>query len=542
MISEKHVRSLAERGITNLAAEQAGIRSVSHLEACELLNRQSNDADKDFSGIWIPYFHPKQQTFTPFGRLRLDTPYSSEKGTTKYLQRKLAEGEDMKLYFPPLFSVYDRERWSLALAESHRPLPLFIVEGEFKALSLQSRLVDDAIIIGVGGVDMWSRKQTGFSRNRLLLPSFDFVDFQGREVYICYDSDTLTNKHVARAERQLASALRRQKRPKEVRLVTVPTGPSGEKLGLDDWLAEQDLDWEENFFRLVEEAQYKRVAVPEPIDVLTFNRKVVPKSSIYCGNSSVAFVVGGSVSFLHASSGVGKSYLGIQLAASIASGVDYLGCSLLACPFPKKVLYIQAEMPDAWWQPRTQMLERSFGGALNSNLILINDRFTLADNDKWSNFLPHYEVIETLIKQHRPDVVFMDPLSGFYDLTESNTDLNRKFMARLTQMAIFHNIGLVFIHHDRKDQAGNTMHTMRGSSAFSDWATSVFGVRPALDEEEDFSTGRRKVVKVPSPTDLEILFEKTRLANGPKPNSIRVTRMPGSSFFTIVEEDGEAPF
>jgi RecA-family ATPase len=190
-------------------------------------------------------------------------------------------------------------------------------------------------------------------------------------------------------------------------------------------------------------------------------------------------------------------------------------------------------MPEAWWQQRTRRLESIFG-SVNANLTLVNDRFTLVENDKWGNFIAHFEILETLIKQHRPHVVIVDPLSGYYDLSESSSDLNRKFMERLTGMAIRLGIAVVLVHHDRKSQSGEPMHSLRGSSAFTDWATSVFGLRIAMDED---AGGKHQV---PSPTDLELTVEKARLANGPRPDAIRLKRINGSSYFETVEQDNYA--
>jgi RecA-family ATPase len=170
-------------------------------------------------------------------------------------------------------------------------------------------------------------------------------------------------------------------------------------------------------------------------------------------------------------------------------------------------------------------------GDISNNLMLVNDRFTLSECDRWGNFVSHFEILEAMVKQHRPEIIIMDPLSGFYDLSESNNDQNRKFMERLTWIAIRYGISIIMVHHDRKDQTGNPMHTMRGATAFTDWATSVWGLRQSMDEDEK---GRETVV---SKTDIDFLIEKCRLANGPRPDKIRMTRIEGSSFFQPILDE-----
>jgi hypothetical protein len=530
---EAHLQALKERGIDEQGAKIGGLRSVKHHEAVQLMEPAYNTTTEEWAGFFIPYFNPISQQLTEeWGRVRLDHPLTRENRSVKYIQPRSKEGEPPKIYFTPVLSHYDRKKYTNELEAKliRRPIPLFVVEGELKALSLALRIGWDGLVVGLGGVEAWSKKKVGYSKTRVLAPGFDSIGFEGREVFICFDSDVLSNRHVARAEKELAWAIKQQKKPQSVRLITVPTLDDGGKQGLDDWLASKGLEWEEPWERLVSEASYKRVKVPTPVDIVTFNRTPVKKAEIYCGTENVAYIVNGSVAFVHAASGVGKSYFTLQLANSLANGRAFLGHRLFDCPAPRKVILLQAEMPDAWWQPRTQKLETIFGET-NPNLLLINDRFSLAENDKWGNFIGHFEILETLVKQHRPEVVILDPLSGYYDLAESSTDLNRKFMARLTGMAIRLGVAVVIVHHDRKHQSGESMHSMRGSSAFTDWATSVFGLRPAMDEDHAGKPTN------PSPTDIELRIEKCRLANGPKPDALRLQRINSSSFFEIKSID-----
>jgi hypothetical protein len=526
MLEERHLQSLAKRGIDQYDAEMAGVRSVDHKESVDLMRPSYDVGHEDWSGIFIPYFDPVKQELTDFGRVRFDTPITRGNRSVKYMQRSTPEGSPPAVFYNGLLSAMDRDKFKQEL--NNPSVPLFIVEGEFKALSLASRIGWSGVVLGLGGVENWSKKRQGYAKTRVLAPGFDRLTIKDREVFICFDSDVLTNRNVSRAERELAWALKYQKRPKSVRLVTTPTGDSGEKLGLDDYLVQFGLDWEEKWQDMLDGAAYKRVPVPEVIDMVSFNQREVKKAEIYCGTEKVAFIVNGAVCFIHASSGVGKSYFTLQLANDMATGRKFLGLDMFDVPKPRKVLMLQAEMPDAWWQPRTRQLERVMNGDISNNLMLVNDRFTLSECDRWGNFVSHFEILEAMVKQHRPEVIIMDPLSGFYDLSESNNDQNRKFMERLTWIAIRYGIAIIMVHHDRKDQTGNPMHTMRGATAFTDWATSVWGLRQSMDEDEK---GRETIV---SKTDIDFLIEKCRLANGPRPDKIRMTRIEGSSFFTPI--------
>jgi hypothetical protein len=74
---------------------------------------------------------------------------------------------------------------------------LWILEGEKRADSLVSRGECAIALLGV-----WSWKREG-----LPLPDWDHVHLVGREVCICFDSDTDSKVEVLRAERSLAEYL-----------------------------------------------------------------------------------------------------------------------------------------------------------------------------------------------------------------------------------------------------------------------------------------------------------------------------------------------
>lgn len=90
------------------------------------------------------------------------------------------------------------------------------------------------VAIGLTGV--WNWLSNGEPLN-----DWDDVALDGSEVYIAYDSDVMTKPEVEEAARRLTSFLRR--RGASVRWVYLPEGLMGDKVGVDDYLAEgHDLD------------------------------------------------------------------------------------------------------------------------------------------------------------------------------------------------------------------------------------------------------------------------------------------------------------
>lgn len=124
--------------------------------------------------------------------------------------------------------------------------PLIITEGEFKAAKACK---EGFPTIGLGGVHSWRALKKGVH----FLDSLVVVNWIGRPVYICYDSDYITNPQVCLALKQLAEAL--EERGAEVRLVTLPQLLAGTKTGLDDFLVQAGTDAVDMFRQLLKNSE-----------------------------------------------------------------------------------------------------------------------------------------------------------------------------------------------------------------------------------------------------------------------------------------------
>ena len=116
-----------------------------------------------------------------------------------------------------------------------------ITEGEKKAAKADQ---EGFPCIGFVGVYGWQKKrargQEGKAQGeRDLIDDLAAIPWQGRPVFLCFDSDAATNPNVRRAEWHLAEALVRHGAVvKIVRLPHGEPGPDGTpiKVGLDDFL------------------------------------------------------------------------------------------------------------------------------------------------------------------------------------------------------------------------------------------------------------------------------------------------------------------
>jgi uncharacterized protein DUF3854 len=106
------------------------------------------------------------------------------------------------------------------------PAPLWIIEGMKEALAVMQLGLP---VVGIESAWSWHVKGS-----RALLLDFAWISLRDRLVELVPDSDVQTNAMIARSMRQLVDALRAAgARP---RLVRLPAGTHGEKVGIDDYL------------------------------------------------------------------------------------------------------------------------------------------------------------------------------------------------------------------------------------------------------------------------------------------------------------------
>jgi hypothetical protein len=107
---------------------------------------------------------------------------------------------------------------------------LWITEG--------SRKVDAAISAGlccIGVVGVWGWRGTNTNSGKTALACWDSIALNGRTVYIAFDSDVMTKEAVNLALMRLKKFL--EGRKADVKVLYLPEGENGEKVGLDDFLA-----------------------------------------------------------------------------------------------------------------------------------------------------------------------------------------------------------------------------------------------------------------------------------------------------------------
>jgi hypothetical protein len=495
--------------------KESGIEYAAHL-----------GLESTVEGLKFRYPNLETKKFeTGFYRIR----YDKVKGDQRYNQPSRS---GVKLYFPPTFAFHPdavlREHWWDALEDKEdKPRTVVIVEGEKKALALQQALGSRTIVVGLGGVWNWGRKAADGDRS--LIDDFKLIKrWKDRDVYICFDSDVETNDQVEHAEHRLQEALRRELKVR-ARLISLPPDDDGLKVGVDDLIAGMGDGFSRLWRELCQDSvRGVRVKLPEPITGRTLVTTSWPKDGVILSDGEYSnLLVEGGTGFVHAGSGVGKTYFLLQLSAALSSGSDFLGYKAAA---KKRVLFLQQELSEGWFARRVKRLRQVFGSCVD-DILFINGDFKLASVDRFKTAKLHMERLRKLIQRHSPDLCVLDPLQGYYDLAEGSVDHSREFMKAVVDVSKRTGSCILMSHHDRKDATGSSMSQMRGGSPFSDLSDTVLGIK-RLPKFERGENG--KLVKCKDefgealyhPTDLVINFDKVRHNDGPLPDRLAITRMP----------------
>lgn len=211
----EHLEHLKKSAISLEVIKERGYRSVSgRSQELEHFGFKKNQRK---SGILIPVHGVEGHIV--YYRLRPDKP-------------RVGENEKPVKYEQPAntsvrFDVPPRCRESLA----NPKIPLFITEGEKKVDSLVSA---GACAIGLPGVWNWKGKNP--FGGSTILADFDQVAWNGRLVYIVFDSDAWSNPRIAQAWQRLKGVL--GNRSAQVRNLKLPDGPDGHKMGVDDYFVQ----------------------------------------------------------------------------------------------------------------------------------------------------------------------------------------------------------------------------------------------------------------------------------------------------------------
>jgi putative DNA primase/helicase len=227
-ILPQHLADLRKSGLSDATIAACAFRSLEAPASVQEVLRWMRYRGELGPCLCIPFIDAEGKP-TGYCRLKPDRPRKS-KEDGKPIKYESPKGCANRAYFPP--------RTLAALRDASAAL--VITEGEKKAAKADQEGFPCVGIVGVYGWQKRRPKKDGKPvGERQVIDDVAQIPWQGRLVYIAFDSDAATNSNVRRAEGHLAKAL--ASKGAVVQVVRIPPGERGPdgtaaKVGLDDFL------------------------------------------------------------------------------------------------------------------------------------------------------------------------------------------------------------------------------------------------------------------------------------------------------------------
>jgi hypothetical protein len=213
-ILPQHQSLLSGSAISPDVAAARGYRSVT--KKTELRGLGFGDSQCRTPALLIPVWGVTGEIATY--QARPDQPRINRDG--KAVKYETPSGSRMALDVPPPVRIW--------LSDPTRPL--VITEGARKADAAVSKGLCCIALLGV-----WNWRGTNDEGGKTVLPDWEHIALNGREVLVCFDSDVVAKLSVHVAMARLKAFL--EQRKARVRIIYLPQGEGGAKTGLDDFLA-----------------------------------------------------------------------------------------------------------------------------------------------------------------------------------------------------------------------------------------------------------------------------------------------------------------
>jgi putative DNA primase/helicase len=218
VLERQHLEDLHASGLSDEQISLCGFYSEKSPSRVSELLRWKSPATKLGPCLVIPFAGPDGKP-TDYARVKPSRPRKDAVG--KPVKYESPAHRPNRAYFPP----------ATRAALGDLSVPLLLTEGEKKSAKADQEGFPCVGLVGVWG---WQKKREDKSGPRELIEDLAAVAWEGREVYLVFDSDLASKPDVQRAEYRLAEALRAK--GASVKAVRLPAGENGAKVGLDDYL------------------------------------------------------------------------------------------------------------------------------------------------------------------------------------------------------------------------------------------------------------------------------------------------------------------
>jgi len=189
-------------------------------------------------------------------------------------------------------------------------------------------------------------------------------------------------------------------------------------------------------------------------------------------------VVRGGVTLMTARGGKGKTTFSLNRMVRWAAGKPaFEGEDAMAPSQPLRSLIVENEGAPGFFQSRLEIILKAQPAedqdAIRENILIWGD-------GGWSSLkldeAANVELIQRACEEHKPDVLFMEPLRGLHKGEENSATEMAVVLDQLNGLATNYEMGVLLTHHETKSGPGegmDEMNAVRGSGVFTDLAGCI---------------------------------------------------------------------
>ncbi len=158
----------------------------------------------------------------------------------------------------------------------------------------------------------------------------------------------------------------------------------------------------------------------------------------------------------------GKSWLGLEMAVSVASGTPCLSRFPVKAPGPALVFLAEDALPQV--RERIEGLCRLRGRRIEDLDLLVITEPTLRLDDEGCR-----ERLFRTVERYAPRLLLLDPLIRLHRLSENDSQEMSGLLGHLREIERRHGVSVVLVHHASKRRRATPGQSLRGSSDLYAW-------------------------------------------------------------------------
>ena len=176
---------------------------------------------------------------------------------------------------------------------------------------------------------------------------------------------------------------------------------------------------------------------------------------------------------------IGKSHWIGAFATAASTGSKFMGKEF---PRPMKVMWLQAEIIDAYIRDRVELYLKSY--EQHSEMIELIDQNLVVTGRLQKNLMRDADIdmVARSIEFHEPDMIMIDPVINFFSGEENKNEDVQKFLSRVDKLIDTYRVTAILAHHTGKERQDDmSFMSARGGSAFAGWFDSgvkLLGEKP----------------------------------------------------------------